>query len=256
MLGQALENEDEQPGQSTAPLEEVISETAGVKTLAIDIGGSGIKVLILDEQGQPLGERDRVKTPAPATPDAVMKAIEQLVQQQSEFDRVSVGFPGVVRQGVIYTAVNLHEQWEGYDLATQLAEQLGRPVRVANDADMQGLGAISGQGVELVVTLGTGFGTALFTEGHLVPNLEIAHHRFRKGQTYEEQLGREALKEVGAKVWNGRLVKAIASLSRVLNYDRLYLGGGEVKQIQGELPENVTVVSNVLGLLGGIALWK
>ncbi|MGB3292484.1 MAG: ROK family protein [Phormidesmis sp.] len=256
MLEQALESEGAQPSQSTAPLEEVPAEAAVLKTLAIDIGGSGIKTLVLNEEGQPLGERDRVKTPSPATPEAVMKAIEQITPPQSGFDRVSVGFPGVVRQGVIYTAVNLHEQWEGYDLATRLAEQLGRPVRVANDADMQGLGAISGQGVELVITLGTGFGTALFTEGHLVPNLEIAHHRFRKGQTYEEQLGREALKKVGTKTWNARLVKAIASLSRVLNYDQLYLGGGEVKQIQVELPENVTVVSNVLGLLGGIALWK
>ncbi len=254
MSGQ--EDQDVQLAQLTAPSDDVPSDFSGVKTLAIDIGGSGIKVLVLDEKGEPLGERDRVKTPFPATPDAVMAAIGQLVAQQSEFDRVSVGFPGVVRQGVIYTAVNLHEQWEGYDLAGRLAEQLGRPVRVANDADMQGLGAISGQGVELVITLGTGFGTALFTEGHLVPNLEIAHHRFRKGQTYEEQLGREALKKVGAKTWNARLVKAISSLSRTLNYDRLYLGGGEVKQIEIQLPENVTVVSNVLGLLGGIALWK
>lgn len=250
------EDQDVQPAQSTAPSDHVQSDFSGIKTLSIDIGGSGIKVLVLDERGQPLGERDRIKTPSPATPEAVMAAIGQLVQLQSEFDRVSVGFPGVVRQGVIYTAVNLHEQWEGYDLACQLAEQLSRPVRVANDADMQGLGAISGQGVELVITLGTGFGTALFTEGHLVPNLEIAHHRFRKGQTYEEQLGREALKRIGTKTWNSRLVRAISSLSRVLNYDRLYLGGGEVKQIEVDLPENVTVVSNVLGLLGGIALWK
>lgn len=254
MSGQ--ENQDVQPAQSTAPSDDVQSDFSGIKTLSIDIGGSGIKMLVLDQKGQPLGERDRIKTPSPATPEAVMAAIGQLVQAQGEFDRVSVGFPGVVRQGVIYTAVNLHEQWEGYDLASQLAEQLARPVRVANDADMQGLGAISGQGVELVITLGTGFGTALFTEGHLVPNLEIAHHRFRKGETYEEQLGREALKRIGTKTWNSRLVKAISSLSRVLNYDRLYLGGGEVKQIEVDLPENVTVVSNVLGLLGGIALWK
>ncbi|MGB3786934.1 MAG: ROK family protein [Phormidesmis sp.] len=227
-----------------------------MKTLAIDIGGSGIKALLLDEQGNPLGERDRVKTPKPATPEAVMSLLKELAQKQDDFDRVSVGFPGIVRKGVIYTAVNLHPDWQEYDLAAQLSSSVSRPVRVANDADLQGLGAISGEGVEMVITLGTGFGTALFTEGHLVPNIELAHHRFRKSETYEEQLGRAALKRIGSKTWNARLLKAIESLSRVLNYDRLYLGGGEVKEIEVELPENVTVVSNMLGLLGGIKLWE
>ena len=129
-------------------------------------------------------------------------------------------------------------------------------MRVANDADLQGMGAIAGEGVELVMTLGTGIGGALFTEGHIVPNLELGHIRFRKGQTYEEQLGRAALKKIGQETWNKRLLKAIDSLSRTLNYDRLYIGGGEVKQIEVELPENVVVVSNVLGLLGGIKLWN
>jgi len=227
-----------------------------MKTLAIDIGGSGVKALLLDQQGKPLGERDRIKTPKPATPEAVMAVLEELAKNQSDFDRVSVGFPGIVRKGVIYTAVNLHPDWKEYDLATQLEKIVGKPVRVANDADLQGMGAISGQGVEMVITLGTGFGTALFTEGQLVPNIEIAHHRFRKGETYEEQLGRAALKKIGSKTWNSRLLKAINSLSRVLNYDQLYLGGGEVKHIEVELPENVTIVSNTLGLLGGIKLWQ
>ncbi|MGC1308821.1 MAG: ROK family protein [Phormidesmis sp.] len=226
-----------------------------MKTLAIDIGGSGIKALVLDEVGKALGERDRIKTPTPATPEAVMGVIESLVRIQGEFDRVSVGFPGVVRKGVIYTAVNLHPDWQEYDLAGQLEKRLAKPVRVANDADLQGMGAISGQGVEMVVTLGTGFGTALFTDGHLVSNLEFGHHRFRKGETYEEQLGRAALKKVGQRVWNNRLLKALDALSRVFNYDRIYIGGGEVKQIEVALPENAVVVSNMMGLLGGIALW-
>lgn len=231
-------------------------EESKMKTLAIDIGGSGLKALLLDEQGNPLGDRDRIKTPKPATPKAVMSLLIELAQRQGDFDRVSVGFPGIVRKGIIYTAVNLHPDWREYDLATQLSSSVGKPVRVANDADLQGMGAISGEGVEMVITLGTGFGTALFTEGHLVPNIELAHHRFRKSETYEEQLGRAALKKIGSKTWNTRLLKAIESLSRVLNYDRLYLGGGEVKHIEIELPENVTIVSNMLGLLGGIKLWK
>ena len=231
-------------------------EEGRMKTLAIDIGGSGLKALLLDEQGSPLSDRDRIKTPKPATPEAVMSLLIELAQRQDKFDRVSVGFPGIVRKGTIYTAVNLHPDWQEYDLATQLSDRVGKPVRVANDADLQGMGAISGEGVEMVITLGTGFGTALFTEGHLVPNIELAHHRFRKSETYEEQLGRAALKKIGPKTWNARLLKAIESLSRVLNYDRLYLGGGEVKHIDVELPENVTTVSNMLGLLGGIKLWE
>ncbi|MEL6938757.1 MAG: ROK family protein [Cyanobacteria bacterium J06598_1] len=227
-----------------------------MKTLAIDIGGSGVKALLLDEKGEPLSERDRIKTPKPATPEAVMEVLKELTHRQNEFDRVSVGFPGVIRKGVVYTAVNLHPDWREYDLASRLSEHVGKPVRVANDADLQGMGAVNGSGVELVMTLGTGVGGALFTEGQIVPNLELGHFRFRKGETYEEQLGRAALKKIGKKTWNNRLVKAIDSLSRVFNYDRLYIGGGEVKQIEVTLPENVVVVSNVLGLLGGIKLWN
>jgi polyphosphate glucokinase len=226
------------------------------KTLSIDIGGSGIKMLVLNETGEPLTDRARVETPQPPVPERVLAAIGELVASQGSFDRVSVGFPGVVRHGITYTAVNLDQAWIGFDLASTLSQQIGKPVRVANDADIQGLGAIAGQGVELVLTLGTGVGSALFLNGKLVPNLEMGHHAFRKGETYEEQLGRAALEEIGAKRWNRRLEKAIAQLERLFNFDRLYLGGGEARKINLDLPENVTVVSNVLGLLGGIALWR
>lgn len=227
----------------------------GIHTLAVDIGGSGIKVLVLDEAGTPVTERDRLETPQPATPTAVLEVINQLAQDKS-FDRVSVGFPGVVRAGVTETAVNLTPEWLMFDLGTQLSDRLGKPTRVINDADMQGLGAITGQGVELVVTLGTGFGSALFAHGKLVPNLEMGHHPFRKGETYEQQLGRVALDMLGKKKWNSRLEIAIAALESLFNYDVLYLGGGNTKYISFALPEQVKIVPNISGLLGGIALWK
>jgi polyphosphate glucokinase len=224
-------------------------------TLAIDIGGSGIKVLVLDECGQPVTDRNRVETPDPATPDAVLAEILKL-SEGSVFDRVSVGFPGVVRVGKTETAVNLHPEWIGFPLADVLSKHLARPVQVVNDADMQGMGAISKQGVEMVITLGTGVGSALFLQGQLVPNLELGHHPFRKGETYEEQLGRTALEAIGKKRWNARLSKAIGNLSHLFNYDRLYVGGGNTKKIELDLPENVKIVPNVAGLLGGIALWQ
>lgn len=226
-----------------------------IHTLAVDIGGSGVKVMVLDEEGTPLGKRDRLETPQPAYPEPVLQAIETLAKDKV-FDRVSVGFPGVVRNGVTETAVNLTSEWIGFDLATALAQRLNKPTRAINDADMQGLGAITGQGVELVITLGTGFGSALFVDGKLVPNLEMGHHPFRKGETYEEQLGRAALDDQGKKKWNERLQKAIATLEKLFNYDVLYIGGGNTDRINFELPPRVKIVPNVTGLLGGIALWK
>lgn len=227
-----------------------------IRTLTVDIGGSGVKAMVLDEAGNSLTERSRVETPQPPKPNAVIDAIAQLASGQGEFHRVSVGFPGVVRGGVTYTAVNLDPDWVGFDFATALSERLGKPVRVANDADVQGMGAISGKGLEMVITLGTGFGSALFVDGKLVPNLEMGHHPFRKGETYEEQLGRAALDKVGQQKWNTRLEKAIATLEHLFNYDYLYIGGGEAKKITFKLPPNVKIVPNVTGLLGGIALWR
>ena len=229
---------------------------ADQKTLTIDIGGSGIKAMLLDMEGNPMGNRKRVRTPRPAKPDPVLKAMVKLAKRHSDFDRVSVGFPGVIRKGVTETAVNLHKDWVGFDLEEALSEKLEKPVRVLNDADVQGFGAISGQGVELVVTLGTGFGSALFLDGELVPNLEIAHHPFRSDKTYEEHLGSAALEKAGRKKWQRRVMEAIASLEHLFNYDTLYIGGGNARRLTFDLPSNVKIIPNVAGLLGGIALWR
>ncbi len=226
------------------------------RTLCIDIGGTGLKTLVVDDAGKPLGERLRVDTPRPATPRALIRGILSMAEKQGKFDRASVGFPGVVRQGVVETAFNLHPSWIGVDVDRMLTRELRVPVRAANDADVQGLGAVRGQGVELVITLGTGFGSSLFVEGRLVPNVQLAHHAGWRRKTYEEELGKKALKKAGRKKWNQRLEKAIASLSALFNYDRLYIGGGNASKIDLELPPRVKVVSNVEGLLGGVVLWR
>ena len=226
------------------------------RTLTVDIGGTGIKTLILDGAGKPVVERRRVDTPRPATPRAVIAAIQNLARQQGAFDRVSVGFPGVVRRGVTETAWNLGKSWIGFDLDRALTKALGKPVRACNDADVQGLGVVKGKGVELVITLGTGFGSSLFLDGRLVPNMQLAHHAGWRRKTYEEELGVKALRKVGRKRWNRRLRRAIASLAGLFNYDALYIGGGNAEKIRGDLPPRARIVSNVAGLLGGIALWR
>jgi polyphosphate glucokinase len=232
------------------------SSSAAPHTLAVDIGGSGIKAILLDHAGKPLTTRARVKTPKPATPKAVLDVIAALAKAKGEFNRVSVGFPGVVQHGIVKTAPHLDPAWKDYKLAKSLTKLLRKPVRIANDADVQGYGAIAGRGVELVLTLGTGMGSALFVDGILVPNLEMSHHPFRKGKTYDQQLNNAALKKAGSAKWNSRLAKAIKTLDHLFNYDRLYLGGGNTRHITIPLPSNVKIVPNEAGLLGGIALWR
>jgi polyphosphate glucokinase len=227
----------------------------GIRTLVVDIGGSGIKVLVLDGAGRPLTVRDRKKTPSLATPSAILKVIQLLARRQGRFDRVAVGFPGVIRHGMIETAQNLHEKWRGFRLAQKLESKLHKPVRVVNDADLQGFGAISGRGVELVITLGTGFGSALFVDGQLVPNLEIALYPLGR-RTYQDMLGDAARRKVGNKRWNRRLSRAIEALYLVFNYDHLYIGGGNSKKIRLDLPPGVRIVPNVVALHGGIQVWK
>ena len=229
--------------------------TNSLRTLAIDIGGTGLKMMTLDPRGEPLNARDRRLTPEMPTPGAVLAVLEAMIAAQPEFDRVSVGFPGVVSGGVTQTAVNLHPDWIGYELEAALQALAGKPTQVVNDADMHGLGVIESAGVELVIILGTGIGSALYVDGKSVDNLELGHHPFRKDKTYEQCLGNAALEAWGAKKWNRRLGEALALWSFTFNYRVLYLGGGNTRKIRIELPENVKIVPNVAGLLGGIRLW-
>lgn len=228
----------------------------GVTTLAIDVGGTGIKTLLLDERGKPISERERTETPQPATPSAMLEIMSAMAQKLQPFDRISVGFPGVVKHGVTMTAHNLDQSWVGFELQKVLAKKWRKPVRVANDAAVQGFGAIRGEGVELVITLGTGFGSSLFTEGHLVPGLELAHHPWQKDKTYEDYLGKKGLEKAGRSKWNKRLLQAIQQIEALFNYDHLYIGGGNAERINFPLPKNVTRVPNEDGLLGGVALWR
>jgi polyphosphate glucokinase len=229
-----------------------------LRTLAIDIGGTGIKAALLDDGGNMIGERQRVETPLkPVSPEDLIGAIDRAVAPLGSFDRVSVGFPGYVRDGRVITAPNLgSETLAGLDLQAKLAERLGKPVRVLNDADVQGFGAIAGRGIEMVLTLGTGAGTAIFRNGEVIPHLELAHHPISGKKTYDEYIGNAARKKKGAKAWNKRVAKVIDVLREVVRFDHLYIGGGNAKDIAFPLPADVTIVPNTDGLTGGIRLWR
>jgi len=228
------------------------------RTLAIDIGGTGIKAALLDDTGSMIGERQRVPTPPkPVAPDDLVRAIDQAVTPLGAFERVSVGFPGYVRDGRVITAPNLGtESLANFDLQSVLAKHLGKPVRVLNDADVQGFGAIDGRGIEMVLTLGTGAGTAIFRDGEIMPHLELAHHPVSGNKTYDEYIGNVARRKKGKKTWNKRVAKAIDILREVVRFDHLYIGGGNAKDITFPLPADVTIVPNTDGLTGGIRLWR
>jgi polyphosphate glucokinase len=246
----------ENPKPASAPPRLVRrSEKKAPRTLCFDIGGTGIKAELLDERGRPLTDRARIPTPKGATPRQVVAIIRKLAAGEGKFDRVAVGFPGVTKNGVIYTAPNLGKGWNNFALEQKLRRALKRPVRIANDADVQGLGSVTGHGVELVITLGTGVGSVVFVNGNRI-HLELGHHPFHKGKTYEDELGHRMLLKKGKKWWNKRLREAIEDLNTTFNYDRLYIGGGDAKFIRFEPPERVKIVSNEEGLLGGIKLWQ
>jgi len=228
---------------------------ADLRTLCIDIGGTGIKMIVLDGDGQPINQRARELTPKPATPDAVLAVIASMVKQQPRFDRVSVGFPGIVLRGTTLGAHNLDPSWANQNLQAQIEAITTTPTRVLNDADLQGYGVIEGEGVEMVLTLGTGVGSALFLNGRLVPNLELGHHPFQKDKTYEERLSDAQLKEHGKQKWSKRVGEMIEMLSAIFNYDRLHIGGGNAEHIKVDLPDNVSIFGNVDGMSGGIRLW-
>jgi polyphosphate glucokinase len=225
--------------------------------LAIDIGGSHIKGTILNSAGQQQTDYKKFLTPPHVTSAGVIDIIQQLVKEMPDYDKVSVGFPGYVRNGVVFTAPNLFTaNWKEIPLGQEIADALRKPVRLVNDADQLGLGVVSGKGLELAVTLGTGFGTAVLIDGYLLPHLELAHHPISKGRDYDMYIGAKALEEAGKKKWNKRMRKVLKVLKVVFNYDRLYIGGGNLASLDLPADPAIHTFSNLDGIKGGARLWQ
>jgi polyphosphate glucokinase len=239
------------------------------RTLAIDIGGTGIKASVLDASGSMIADRVVVATPYPCPPGVLVATLAKLAKGLPMFDRASVGFPGVVRDGKVLSAPEfvkvgglgtrldpqLEGAWSNFDLAGALLIALARPTRVANDADVQGLAVVTGDGLELVITLGTSVGTALYEQGRLAPHMEFAHHPFRNNQTYYEQLGEAARMRMSTRGWNRRVKRAVETLDALFFFDHVYVGGGNSVRVTVDLGPKASIVDNAAGILGGIRLW-
>lgn len=234
----------------------VKKDEGSIRILSIDIGGSHIKSTILDHNGKLLQEYTKVKTPEPASPAHVIASIMELISGFESYTHVSVGFPGYVRDGIVWTAPNLGtDLWAQVSLSTLLEKALKKPTIVLNDADMQGLGIVKGKGLEVLITLGTGMGFAMLLDGQLLPHLEISHHPITGKKDYDQYIGKAALKKIGPKAWNERMKQVLAVLKTVLNYDTLYIGGGNASVLNFPLDKNIKQVSNRDGIKGGAQLW-
>jgi polyphosphate glucokinase len=197
----------------------------------------------------------RVPTPYPCRPKTLVSTLGALVAPLPSFDRISVGFPGVVRDGRTLTAPHFGDRrWRDFPLAEALSKCLGKPVRLLNDAEVQGFGVIDGHGLEVVLTLGTGAGTAVFRDGVLMPHLELAQHPIRHDLTYNDYIGSKALRHKGRKKWSRHVRRTIKILESLLHYDVLSIGGGNADRVIHP-PRGVKIVSNSAGVTGGICLW-
>jgi polyphosphate glucokinase len=215
------------------------------RALGIDIGGTGIKAAVVDlATGQLVSDRVREKTPQPATPEAVAEVTAGVVQRLIEAGKLSsempagAGFPAVIKHGRSMSAANVDKSWIDAPVQEILSARLGRPVLVLNDADAAGVAEMAHgagrdqQGVVMLLTIGTGIGSALFVDGHLVPNTELGHLQFH-GHDAETRLSGAARERrgLGWKRWAREFNEYLAMCERYFSPDLFILGGGVSKEM-------------------------
>jgi polyphosphate glucokinase len=221
--------------------------------LGIDIGGSGIKgAPVNTETGEILAERVRFETPIPAKPEPVAQAVADLARQFDWHAPIGCGFPAAIHQGVALTAANVHKKWIGTDAAALFSQATGCPAYVLNDADAAGMAEMTfgagrdRKGVVMIVTIGTGLGTALFTDGILLPNTELGHIEVR-GSDAELRASDAARKreELSWAKWTTRFDEYLNALEKLFWPDLFILGGGASKKGESFIPY-LTVKAEVL----------
>ena len=223
------------------------------RTLAIDVGGSGVKCALLDARGRMASEKLREETPERFTPARLLTLIERMAAQMPSYDRVAVGVPGIVHRDVVYALpASGSRAFKRFELGARLSDLLGAPVRVTNDAAMHGLAAIRGDDVEMVITLGTGLGTALFIDGVLSAHYQTLPDQDEPFSPY----GDAALEKIGRGRWERRVRDLFDQLRGITNYDRLYVGGGNAERLHGAMPSHVRRIDSTAGILGGYRLWE
>jgi polyphosphate glucokinase len=225
-----------------------------MEIFGIDVGGSAIKgAPINTETGVFLKDRYKIETPTPAKPEAMGKAVAELVNHFGWKGRIGVGFPSVVKKGICYSAANIHKSWIGANIEEIFNEATGCPIKAINDADAAGIaemrfGAGKGidKGVILVLTLGTGIGSAIFVDGHLMPNVELGHLEL-KGKDAEKRAsaGVRQQKKLSWKVWGNRLNDYLRKVDSLINPDLIILGGG-VSSRYGKYQQFLTVRSRIV----------
>ncbi len=242
-------------------------------TLTVDCGGTGIKASVLDKTGKVLIDFPYLKTPYPLSPTKLIKIIEDFVTADSRINRVTVGLPGMIRDGKIiviphYINKNgprsvvdqqLKKTWHGFDMQAGLQKKLKLPTLVLNDAEVHGAGVISGIGLETVLTFGTGLGSAIFNNGQLAPHLEISHATIRYGKSIDAWIGEISRRRMGNQLWSRRVKTLIAELYPMIIWDKLYIGGGNSSRISKAAVKSfdykVKIIPNSAGVAGGVKAW-
>ena len=210
-----------------------------MEVLGIDFGGSGIKGAIVDTKtGELVTERHRIETPQPATPEAVAEVMAQLTDHFNWKGKVGVGVPAVVKNGVMLTAANIDKSWIGQEVNKQLSDKTGCEVECVNDADAAGIAEIhfgagaKEKGMVFLLTVGTGIGTVIFIDKHLVPNLELGHLEFN-GKTIERYSADSVRKRknLSWEEWGKRLNKVLDYYDKMFNPNLFIIGGGVSKKM-------------------------
>ncbi|WP_185933820.1 ROK family protein [Actinobaculum suis] len=257
-----------------------------VRTLAVDCGGGGIKTTLLDAGGFQIGPAHRTEVIYPFSPEALLEIIASDTDFLAQvpglgrepgiplYDRITVGMPGMIRHGkVIYTPHYIRRSgphtridpeneaaWNGLDIQAALEERFGVPALVINDSEVAAAGVISGEGLEVVLTFGTGLGSAIVDNGVLAPHLEISHAQMRWGLTYDDVVGEIERIRLGDAAWSRRVLRAVDSLFPVIRWDKLYIGGGNAARItptvRARFDSRVTFIPNAAGMNGGVRAWS